>query len=45
MDFHAAAERLAPYGSPTPLVRALLLSRELGCDLNLTPELFARLHG
>jgi threonine dehydratase len=33
MDFHAAAERLAPYGGPTPLVRALLLSDQLGCDL------------
>jgi len=33
MDIHAAAERLAPYGKTTPLVRALLLSRQLGCDL------------
>jgi threonine dehydratase len=33
MDVHAAAERLARYAAPTPLVRALLLSRDLGCDL------------
>ncbi|HEX2120992.1 MAG TPA: threonine/serine dehydratase [Thermoanaerobaculia bacterium] len=33
MDITAAAQRLAPYAHPTPLVRALLLSRELGCDL------------
>ena len=33
MDIRSAAQRLAPFGSPTPLVRALLLSRELGCDL------------
>lgn len=33
MDVRRAAERLAPYGRPTPLVRSLLLSRELGCDL------------
>ena len=33
MDIAAAAERLAPYGSRTPLVRALLLSRQLGCEL------------
>lgn len=29
----AAAERLAQYARPTPLVRSLLLSRELDCDL------------
>ena len=29
----AAASRLAQYARPTPLVRSLLLSRELGCDL------------
>ena len=33
MDVAAAAARLAPYAPPTPLVRALLLSRDLGCDL------------
>jgi threonine dehydratase len=33
MDVGRAAERLAPYAQPTPLVRALLLSRELGCEL------------
>ena len=33
MDPRAAAERLAPYAKPTPLVRSLLLSKELGCDL------------
>jgi threonine dehydratase len=33
MDVHAAAERLARYAAPTPLVRALLLSRDLGCEL------------
>ncbi|HKR62713.1 MAG TPA: pyridoxal-phosphate dependent enzyme [Thermoanaerobaculia bacterium] len=33
MDFDAAAARLAPYAQPTPLVRALLLSRDLDCDL------------
>ncbi|HVG24890.1 MAG TPA: pyridoxal-phosphate dependent enzyme [Thermoanaerobaculia bacterium] len=33
MDVRRAAERLAPYAHPTPLVSALLLSRELGCDL------------
>jgi threonine dehydratase len=33
MDIARAAERLAPYAKPTPLVRSLLLSRELGCDL------------
>jgi threonine dehydratase len=32
-DVHAAAQRLAPHGRPTPLVRAMLLSRELDCDL------------
>lgn len=33
MDIAAAAERLAPYARPTPLVRALLLSRDLDCDM------------
>jgi threonine dehydratase len=33
MNIAAAADRLAPYASPTPLVRAPLLSRELECEL------------
>jgi threonine dehydratase len=33
MDVAAAAGRLSRYAVPTPLVRALLLSRDLGCDL------------
>jgi threonine dehydratase len=33
MDFEAAAARLAPYARPTPFVPALLLSRDLDCDL------------
>ena len=33
MDVQRAAERLAPYAQPTPLVRSLLLSRQLGCEL------------
>ncbi len=33
IDVASAAARLAPYAPPTPLVRALLLSRDLGCDL------------
>jgi threonine dehydratase len=33
MDVARAAERLAPYAVPTPLVRSLLLSRDLGCEL------------
>ena len=33
IDVNAAAARLSPYASPAPLVRALLLSRDLGCDL------------
>lgn len=33
MDVAAAAARLSPFASPTPLVRTLLLSRDLGCDL------------
>jgi threonine dehydratase len=33
MDVERAAVRLAPYAKPTPLVRSLLLSRELGCEL------------
>lgn len=38
MDVRAAAARLAPYAHPTPLVRSLLLSRELGCDLWIKNE-------
>jgi threonine dehydratase len=33
MDFAAAAQRLSEYARPTPLVPALLLSRDLDCDL------------
>jgi threonine dehydratase len=33
-----AAERIAPHAGPTPLVRALLLSRDLGCDIWLKNE-------
>ena len=33
MDPRAAAGRLRPYANPTPLVRSLLLSAQLGCDL------------
>lgn len=33
MDIAAAAERLSQYATPTPLVRVLLLSRDLDCDL------------
>jgi threonine dehydratase len=33
MDIAAASVRLSPYAAPTPLVRALLLSRDLGCEL------------
>ena len=33
IDVHAAAERLAKHAAPTPLVRSLLLSRDLDCDL------------
>jgi threonine dehydratase len=33
-----AAERLAPYAKPTPLVRSLLLSRDLGCELWIKNE-------
>lgn len=33
MDIARAAERLSGYAQPTPLVRSLLLSRELGCAL------------
>lgn len=33
IDVTAAATRLSQHASPAPLVRALLLSRELGCDL------------
>ncbi|HYI10537.1 MAG TPA: threonine/serine dehydratase [Thermoanaerobaculia bacterium] len=38
MDIAAAAERLSPYARPTPLVRALLLSRDLGCELLVKNE-------
>lgn len=38
MDVAAAADRLSPYAPPTPLVRALLLSRDLGCDLWIKNE-------
>ncbi|HUR81653.1 MAG TPA: pyridoxal-phosphate dependent enzyme [Thermoanaerobaculia bacterium] len=33
IDVARAAERLAPYAAPTPLVQSLLLSRELDCEL------------
>ena len=33
MDVAAAAARLSRFAPPTPLVRALLLSRDLDCDL------------
>lgn len=33
MNVAAAAERLSRFAPPTPLVRALLLSRDLGCEL------------
>jgi threonine dehydratase len=33
MNVAAAAERLSRFAPPTPLVRALLLSRDLGCGL------------
>lgn len=38
IDVAAAAGRLAPYAKPTPLVRSLLLSKELGCDLWIKNE-------
>ena len=38
IDVNAAAARLSPYASPAPLVRALLLSRDLGCDLRVKNE-------
>lgn len=38
MNVRDAAARLAPYGQKTPLVRALLLSRELDCDLWIKNE-------
>lgn len=38
MDVAAAAERLSRYAPPTPLVRALLLSRDLGCELFVKNE-------
>jgi threonine dehydratase len=33
VNVESAAGRLAPYAKPTPLVRSLLLSSQLGCDL------------
>jgi len=33
IDITAASARLSSYASPTPLVHALLLSRDLGCEL------------
>jgi threonine dehydratase len=33
VNVRSAAERLATYAKPTPLVRSLLLSQQLGCDL------------
>ena len=33
MDIAAAAERLSRFAAPTPLVRALLLSRDLACNV------------
>lgn len=38
MDIAGAAERLSRHARPTPLVRALLLSRDLGCDLRIKNE-------
>ncbi|HYO79180.1 MAG TPA: pyridoxal-phosphate dependent enzyme, partial [Thermoanaerobaculia bacterium] len=38
IDIAAAAERLRPYAQPTPLVRALLLSRDLECELFIKNE-------
>lgn len=38
MDVAAAAERLSRYAPPTPFVRALLLSRDLGCELFVKNE-------
>jgi threonine dehydratase len=38
MNVAAAAERLARYAPPTPLVESLLLSRELGCALFVKNE-------
>ncbi|MDQ3281050.1 MAG: pyridoxal-phosphate dependent enzyme [Acidobacteriota bacterium] len=38
MNVAAAAERLARYAHPTPVVQSLLLSRELGCTLFVKNE-------
>ena len=38
IDVAAAAERLGRYAAPTPLVRAILLSSDLGCDLFVKNE-------
>jgi threonine dehydratase len=38
MNPRAAADRLAPYAAPTPLVRAPLLSHDLGCDVFVKNE-------
>ena len=38
IDVAAAAVRLAEHARPTPLVRSLLLSRDLGCDLWIKNE-------
>jgi threonine dehydratase len=38
IDVAAAAERLRKFAQPTPLVRALLLSRELDCELWIKNE-------
>jgi threonine dehydratase len=38
MNVRDAAARLAPYATPTPLVRSLLLSQQLGCDLWIKNE-------
>jgi threonine dehydratase len=38
IDVDAAAARLAPYARPTPLVPALLVSRDLDCDLRVKNE-------
>ena len=38
MNIRDAAKRLAPYSPPTPFVRALLLSRDLGADVFVKNE-------
>lgn len=38
IDVRAAAERLRPHAPPTPLVRALLLSHDLGADVFVKNE-------